>query len=276
MSGELERAIELLPDPSVADGNPGSAGALLAERAHVMLSAGREEAARAEFDRLVALGTHNLTAFGHFYNLGCLDTAGAVLGDDDWVRRAYDEYTSYAETADDRLRVTPLGRGFDVVKGSLALRLDRVDEADQHYRDGLEWAARERCFVEAGRCHQGLAEVAERRGDHALASQQLKVAADLFSGTGATLYLDQVHERQGALRAARGNGRPSYPDGLSAREVEVLQLVAAGESNRKIGERLVIAPGTVANHVRNILAKTKTANRAQASTYAVQQGLVDG
>lgn len=69
--------------------------------------------------------------------------------------------------------------------------------------------------------------------------------------------------------------RPTYPDGLSPREVEVLRLVAEGCSNRMVGERLSISANTAANHVRAILQKTGTANRAEASTYAARRGLLD-
>jgi DNA-binding CsgD family transcriptional regulator len=65
-------------------------------------------------------------------------------------------------------------------------------------------------------------------------------------------------------------------DGLSAREVEVLRLVAAGLSNRVIGQRLFISPNTAANHVRSILQKTGSANRAEATAYAARHGLLDG
>ena len=64
-----------------------------------------------------------------------------------------------------------------------------------------------------------------------------------------------------------------YPDGLSKREVEVLRLLAAGLSNQDIGARLFISTHTVANHIRSILAKTRTANRTEAAAYAVRSGL---
>lgn len=60
---------------------------------------------------------------------------------------------------------------------------------------------------------------------------------------------------------------------LSARELEIMQLVAQGLSNREIGSRLTITEGTVKNHVHNALAKLKLSNRIQAATYLVSQGL---
>jgi DNA-binding NarL/FixJ family response regulator len=61
---------------------------------------------------------------------------------------------------------------------------------------------------------------------------------------------------------------------LSAREVEVLRLVARGASNPQIAEALCITVNTVKVHLRNILDKLRLENRTQAATYAVQSGLV--
>ena len=63
-------------------------------------------------------------------------------------------------------------------------------------------------------------------------------------------------------------------DGLTARETEVLRLLAEGLSNRDIASRLVISENTAANHVRSILAKTGSGNRTQAAMYAAAQGLL--
>ncbi len=68
----------------------------------------------------------------------------------------------------------------------------------------------------------------------------------------------------------RGGG----PDGLSDREVEVLDHLARGRSNKEIGRRLFISPRTVQEHVRHIYAKTGVSSRAAAALYATQRGLV--
>lgn len=64
-----------------------------------------------------------------------------------------------------------------------------------------------------------------------------------------------------------------YPSGLSAREVQVLRLIAAGRTNAEIAEELVISPHTVSRHVSNIFAKTGAANRAEAAAFAVERQL---
>jgi len=61
---------------------------------------------------------------------------------------------------------------------------------------------------------------------------------------------------------------------LSAREIEVLELVVAGKTNRQIAATLVITENTVKNHLSNILDKLHLQNRIQAAVYAVRQGLV--
>jgi NarL family two-component system response regulator LiaR len=61
---------------------------------------------------------------------------------------------------------------------------------------------------------------------------------------------------------------------LTDREVEVLTLIARGQTNQKISEELVISVGTVKGHVSNILSKLQLADRTQAAVYAWQEGIV--
>jgi len=68
--------------------------------------------------------------------------------------------------------------------------------------------------------------------------------------------------------------RPARAAGLTAREVEVLQLLARGLSNKEIAERLVISRKTAGHHIEHIYAKTGTANRALASLFAASHGLI--
>lgn len=61
---------------------------------------------------------------------------------------------------------------------------------------------------------------------------------------------------------------------LSEREREVLVLLAQGHSNREMAERLVLAEGTIKNHVSNILGKLQAENRTQAAEIARRYGLI--
>jgi HD-GYP domain-containing protein (c-di-GMP phosphodiesterase class II) len=77
-----------------------------------------------------------------------------------------------------------------------------------------------------------------------------------------------------AAAGHQGLRRREGPAGLTAREVEVLQLVARGLSTKQIAARLVISPKTARNHVEHIYAKAAVTNRAQASVFAMRHGLL--
>jgi DNA-binding CsgD family transcriptional regulator len=84
-------------------------------------------------------------------------------------------------------------------------------------------------------------------------------------------------EKAEALMARRGRSSPRppiYPDGLSAREVEILRLIAQGLTNRQIAQELTISLNTVLHHVSNIFGKIGVTNRTEASHYAHRQSLV--
>jgi HD-GYP domain-containing protein (c-di-GMP phosphodiesterase class II) len=80
----------------------------------------------------------------------------------------------------------------------------------------------------------------------------------------------------GVLRAAghRVGRRRDGPAGLTAREVEVLRLLARGMSNKQIATQLVITPKTAANHVEHIYTKIGASSRTTASLFAMQHGLL--
>jgi DNA-binding NarL/FixJ family response regulator len=68
-------------------------------------------------------------------------------------------------------------------------------------------------------------------------------------------------------------GRDEHPRGLTAREVEVLRLVASGKTNRDIAVELVISEHTVARHLQNIFAKLDVPSRSAATAFAFEHGL---
>jgi two-component system nitrate/nitrite response regulator NarL len=76
-----------------------------------------------------------------------------------------------------------------------------------------------------------------------------------------------------AAQASKGSETTDVSD-LTPREKEVLQLLAAGLTNKEIGIRLDIAENTVKNHLKNILAKLHLQNRVQAATLAIQKGML--
>lgn len=74
------------------------------------------------------------------------------------------------------------------------------------------------------------------------------------------------------LSHGQGKKSASSADALTEREIEVLQLLSTGASNREIGSKLYISENTVRNHVRNILEKLHLNNRVQAAAYAMRRG----
>ena len=64
------------------------------------------------------------------------------------------------------------------------------------------------------------------------------------------------------------------PDDLTARELEVLRLIAAGRSNSDIAKELFVSAATVKTHINHVFAKTGVRDRSQAVRYAYQNGLV--
>ena len=82
--------------------------------------------------------------------------------------------------------------------------------------------------------------------------------------------VNAVLKAAGARTVARRTG----PGGLTTREVEVLVLLARGNSNRQIARKLGVAPKTASNHVQNIYAKLGISSRAAATLFAMQHGLI--
>ncbi len=103
---------------------------------------------------------------------------------------------------------------------------------------------------------------------------------DLIAGiraaaNGTALISPEIAAR--LLEVVRSQAQPTADESdppLSAREIEVLRLVAAGKDNAEIAQDLFISPKTVKNHISNILMKLQISNRIQAAVYAVRRGIV--
>jgi DNA-binding NarL/FixJ family response regulator len=87
----------------------------------------------------------------------------------------------------------------------------------------------------------------------------------------AAYALHQIEMARAALAAAE---QRRGPDGLTAREVQVLGLVADGATTREISERLFISAKTADNHIQHIYIKLGVSNRAAATRWALDHGLV--
>jgi HD-GYP domain-containing protein (c-di-GMP phosphodiesterase class II) len=85
------------------------------------------------------------------------------------------------------------------------------------------------------------------------------------------------HEVVEAVLGAAGHRsrqRRDGPSGLTAREVDVLRLLARGLSTKQIAERLAVSPKTAGNHIEHIYSKINAKNRVAASLFAVEHGLL--
>jgi DNA-binding NarL/FixJ family response regulator len=90
-----------------------------------------------------------------------------------------------------------------------------------------------------------------------------------FSGVIATKILNEFQQPEPAPANLSGP-----VESLTDREIEVLELIVAGSSNKEIADKLVLSESTVKNHLQNILGKLHLQNRVQAAVYAVRQELV--
>ncbi|MFL6000537.1 MAG: AAA family ATPase [Streptomyces sp.] len=142
--------------------------------------------------------------------------------------------------------------------------------------DAEAWARAVAAFdfgdvYEPARCRLRYAEallVADRCEE---AMAEARAAREVFARLGATVLLEQAEEliRRGSPAVA-----PPAASVLTAREQDVLRLLARGRSNRQIGEELFITGKTASVHVSNILAKLGAASRTEAVAVAYRKGLI--
>jgi non-specific serine/threonine protein kinase len=176
------------------------------------------------------------------------------------------------------------------------------------YAVGLTLALELGDKANAAYCLEGLARVTSTRGDHEGAARIFGAAEALLEAAGDPLYahaqdradyeraVDALRSRLGeeTFRAAWSEGRamemeravgyalqpmkpsvpPAHPAGLSAREVEVLRLVANGMTNAQVARELFISPNTVNRHLNSIYGKLGVSSRAAAARFAAEHRLV--
>ena len=130
---------------------------------------------------------------------------------------------------------------------------------------------------EQARCRRRFAEALLADGRREEAAAQARAARETAVRLGATPLLQEVDAliRRGRLTEPSPVGDPgTAPTPLTAREQDVLRLLALGRSNRQIGEELFISGKTASVHVSNILAKLGAASRGEAVAVAHRQGLI--
>lgn len=127
----------------------------------------------------------------------------------------------------------------------------------------IEWQALEMPY-ESAQLRMLMALACRALGDHDAASMEFDAARRVFLRLGAAPDVARVDELLGAQTAP----------GLTAREMQVIRLLARGETNRSIARTLAISERTVDRHVANIFTKLDLSSRAAATAYAYEHGLV--
>lgn len=148
---------------------------------------------------------------------------------------------------------------------------ERIDGSGYHRSLGADALSREARILAAADVHAAL--TADR--PHRRAFTADAAAAILEAEGGATLDAVAVACVLAAAGGRAARSRARWPADLTGREVEVLRLIARGETNRQVAARLVISPKTVGRHVENLYGKIGVSSRAAAALFAMEHGLLD-
>jgi DNA-binding CsgD family transcriptional regulator len=236
----------------------------------VLVELGMEAEARRELARVVADGLDPYRASLWLAALIYLTDAAAALGDEATAALVY---PALAPCAGENVTIGHLVAchgAADRYLGMLAATFGDWPRAEEHFEQAM--ALNRRMRAETWLAHtayeyaRGL--LTHAPAQRARAEALLGEAAGLAERIGMAALLRRIRE------LGSGVPRTGAGDGLSAREVQILALVAQGLSNREIGRSLYISEHTAANHMRSILRKTGCANRTEAASYAHRHGLV--
>jgi len=239
----------------------------------VLAELGMEAEARRELVQVRAEGLDLLRPSLWQASLTYLADACAALGDRESAEEVYAELLPYQGHNITIGHLVGCYGAADRYLGMAAGVLGDWSRAETHFESALELNTRlgARTWLAHTYLEYARMLLARRAGrDRSRATALLGEAVSLAK----TIGLDPISVQAARLEPAALAPVPSLPDGLSAREITILRLVARGLSNREIGRELVISEHTAANHVRSILRKTRCANRTEATAYAHRRGLV--
>jgi len=267
---------------------PAAAGLAFAEKGDLLRIRGEYDAAEAAFQQAIGLGhdpqpAHALLSLAR----GRTDAASAavrrVLGEPrDPIHRSQllPGAIEVLLAGDDLATARPLvaelvavGDGFEsgslramagYAVGALALADDRPDEALAVSRAALQGWRELGWPFETARTQVLVGRALRSLGDEESAAAELAAAARALAALGA---------RPAAQEADRLLAPGHLPGGLTAREAEVLRLVAAGRSNPEISTALFLSEKTVARHLSNIFTKLDVRSRTAAAAYAYEHGI---
>jgi DNA-binding CsgD family transcriptional regulator len=266
---EQGRLEELAPVVGLLAGEPDRTGPWRPGLVALLAELGMEAEARRELDRVVDEGIDRYRESLWLASLTYLADACASLGDEAAAELLYPELEPFAGTNVMIGHLVSCYGAADRYLGMLASVLGEPERARAHFDGALELNRRmgARTWIAHTAYEYARFLLSADSGGHDRADALLAEASALADRIGMP-----------TLRARIAALRPSLvvealPDGLSAREAQVLVLIARGLSNREIGAALVISEHTAANHVRSILRKTGCANRTEAASYAHRRGL---
>jgi DNA-binding CsgD family transcriptional regulator len=186
-----------------------------------------------------------------------------AAGDISGARAAADELARIAA----RLNAPLLRASSAQATGAVLLQEGEPKAALSQLRQAVDaWRDLEAPY-EAARARVLLGLACRALGDQDAAALEFRAASEVFHRLGAVPDSKQLSQLSAAMAS-----RPHNP--LTAREIEVLSLVATGKTNRAIAQELRISEKTVARHVSNIFTKLGLSSRAAATAYAYQHDLV--
>ena len=186
-----------------------------------------------------------------------------AVGEIEDARRACEELEEIADNYESAM----LGAMVAHARGAAELAAGNLQAALVVLREAWQvWEALEAPY-EVARTRELVGHACRALGDEDSAVLELDVARSLFEQLGAAPDVARIDSRA-EPEAARDT------HGMTARELEVLRLLAAGKSNRQIAAELVISEHTVARHVQNIFAKLGVSSRAAAGAFAFEHDLV--
>jgi ATP/maltotriose-dependent transcriptional regulator MalT len=189
-------------------------------------------------------------------------TITLAAGDVEAAAAAGDELAEFAE----QLRIPFVSALADHARGSVLLAQGRFADALTRLRQACVHWRRLDIPYEGARSQVLVGIACRSLGDEDAAAIELRAASATFERLGA---------RADIARITRMSSPTAVPDhDLTARECEVLRLVAGGSTNREVAVALVISEHTVARHLQNIFAKLGVSSRAAATAYAYEHGVV--
>jgi DNA-binding CsgD family transcriptional regulator len=197
----------------------------------------------------------------------------ARLGEDERATEALSELREIAA----RARTRPILAAVCSSEGTLAVARGDHDAARRSFEDALDLLAACNAPFESGRVRLDLAATLSALGRRDRARREIEAAIADFRAMGADWERARAETMLAKLRKTNVTLPARLIDtplgGLSPRELEVLDLVAVGLTNRDIAERLVLSEHTVNRHVANILRKLGLTSRAAAASVAGRFGL---